>query len=754
MKNNLMGKTAAVVLFAALMAGAQEPYLGQGQPQGPGEEDGPGRGVARISLLNGEVSTRRGDSGDVVAAGINTPLVVQDSLLTGPHSRAEIQFDYGNLMRVASDSEVRLAELEYQRYLIQVARGTTTFRVLRDYKADVEISTPVVSVRPTKRGVYRVSVRDDGTVEITVRSGEAEIFTMNGRERLRSGQTMLARGTPENPEFQVTQAFPVDAWDQWNQGRDHQLESSRSYSHVSQDIYGAEDLDQYGEWVNDPQYGSVWTPRVDPGWAPYQYGRWSWIDYYGWTWVSYDPWGWAPFHYGRWYYGARGWCWWPGAVGSRYWWRPALVGWVGFGGFGVGIGVGHVGWVPLAPHEPFHPWYGRGYYAGYRNNTVINNTVVNNVNITNVYRNARVNNGVTVVNSGDLASGRLNRVQLNQGELARASLVRGQVPVAPGRDSLRFSDRATPANVRQSGNAQFYSRRQPAAVDRVPFDQQRRGIESMAQRSGGNTAPAQGGFSRPADQPARGANQGGAGWRRMGDQPAAQGGGQQNVPSRGGSDPNSNGWRRFGEPRVDGGSGGGPVAPQRNSGSAAPSNADGNGWRRFGEPGSRGSTARSADVPSRQASPAPNVERQSRPDNNWRRFGDNPAPSRGPSGGNPSGGSDVRQAPPMRSMDRPAPRNDSPAPSRSVERPAPPLRNDSPAPRRQNFSDSGPVRVSPAIVHERQAPSPAPARDFRPSGGNGGGGSVQRGGGNGGGGGGNSHNGGGGGGGSRGGRGR
>jgi len=28
------------------------------------EEDGPGRGVARISLMNGDVSVRRGDSGD------------------------------------------------------------------------------------------------------------------------------------------------------------------------------------------------------------------------------------------------------------------------------------------------------------------------------------------------------------------------------------------------------------------------------------------------------------------------------------------------------------------------------------------------------------------------------------------------------------------------------------------------------------------------------------------------------------------
>ena len=42
----------------------------------------PDRSVARISVINGDVSVRRGDSGDVVAAAINAPLLVQDSLLT------------------------------------------------------------------------------------------------------------------------------------------------------------------------------------------------------------------------------------------------------------------------------------------------------------------------------------------------------------------------------------------------------------------------------------------------------------------------------------------------------------------------------------------------------------------------------------------------------------------------------------------------------------------------------------------------
>ena len=154
----------------------------------PDQEEGPGRGVARISLMNGEVSVRRGDSGEVVAAALNAPLVVEDQILTGPDSRAEVQFDSANMVRLAPMSEVRFAELENQRYQLQVARGMVTFRVLRDSNAQVEISTPSVSVRPMQQGTYRITVREDGTTEISVRSGEAEIFTPRGSERLSAGQ--------------------------------------------------------------------------------------------------------------------------------------------------------------------------------------------------------------------------------------------------------------------------------------------------------------------------------------------------------------------------------------------------------------------------------------------------------------------------------------------------------------------------------------------------------------------------------------
>ncbi len=542
--------------------------IGIGLPQARGEEeDGPGRGVARLSVIQGDVSVRRGDSGDWVAGAVNAPLVVRDRVMTGAASRAEIQFDWANMVRLASDSEIRLAELEYRRYQVQLARGTAMLRVLRDTDAEIELNTPEVSVRPLRKGAFRVTVRGDES-EITVRSGEAEIYTPTGSERLRPGRTMLLRAGGASPEFQTVAAIPRDRFDDWNESRDRYLERTRSYRYVSRDIYGADDLDYYGRWVWVPPYGWVWTPwGVAAWWAPYRYGRWVWVDWYGWTWLSYDPWGWAPFHYGRWFWHPPyGWCWYPGPRYHRHYWRPALVAFFGFhvGGVHVGFGFGRIGWIPLAPYEPYYPWYGHRYYYGYRHPTYIDNSVriVNNVHIVNVYRNARVTNAISGVDAdGFVRGGRVETLRVSDAEWQRVRLVQGPVPVVPAPESVRFADRPVRAagGLVRTEPERFFSRRPAPAVERLSFDEQRRGMERLVQRAFG--AP-EGGVvtSIRAEEGARGGDP----VRTVAPQPGAS------LPSAG-TTPLP---RRADEVRVW----------RVETGAATVGQIEGRGWRRLDEP--------------------------------------------------------------------------------------------------------------------------------------------------------------------------
>ena len=74
----------------------------------------------------------------------------------------------------------------------------------------------------------------------------------------------------------------------------------QTQQYVSPGMTGAQDLGQYGDWQQTPDYGPAWFPQVAINWAPYRYGHWAYIAPWGWTWIDDASWGFAPFHYGRW----------------------------------------------------------------------------------------------------------------------------------------------------------------------------------------------------------------------------------------------------------------------------------------------------------------------------------------------------------------------------------------------------------------------------------------------------------------------
>jgi uncharacterized protein DUF6600/FecR-like protein len=459
-------------------------------------------GVARIRLAQGDVNVKRGDNGELTGAIMNAPLLSRDHLETSPGSRAEVELDAGLIVRVAPDTDVAFANLIYQRSQLQLGIGTLIVRVVRDGQSQLEIDTPSVAFRPLAQGDYRISVFDNGTSQITVRSGRMEMSGPRGSQIVNAGQSMLVRGDSSDPEFQPSPPAPRDQLDDWSASRDAELLSSRSYQYVSQDVQGAEDLDRYGNWVPS-QYGQVWAPQAEPpDWSPYSNGQWTWADYYGWTWIGYEPWGWAPYHYGRWFWNTGvGWCWWPGArvgIGFGFRWSPALVGFFGFGG--------GLGWVSLAPYELFHPWWGRG-FGGYDSFRAYG--------LQRYYRNAGIRGGAMTANLGSFAGAGHRYSVATGGQLSSASLYRGGIPVSRTASSYRFTDHAVASNPRfsQVGSRSFFSRSQQFNAPRSTFNNAPSGGGGGWQRFGspGNFAPA-----RPQQNYASRPNAGESGWHTFG----------------------------------------------------------------------------------------------------------------------------------------------------------------------------------------------------------------------------------------------
>lgn len=484
-------------------------------------EDEPAPGVARVSLIHGDVSTMRGDSGDWVATTVNAPLVRGDKIATDGRSRVEVQLDHANILRLDQHTEAKIADLTRTRIQVQLARGTVNFTVLKGTEADVEIDTPNVSVRPIGEGSYRIQVNAESETEVTVRKGEAEVTTPRGSTTVEEGQLITVQGL-DDPQYQIAKAPHRDEWEQWNKDRDREIREASSWRYANRYYTGAHDLDRYGHWVYVPDYDWCWTPYVNAGWVPYRDGRWVWEPYWGWTWVSYEPWGWAPYHYGRWFYYGNSWRWWPGYGLAGYGhyshfgfyptWAPAYVSFLGFGfggrswHFGFGFGYSSIGWCPLGPYDSFYPWW------GFRNSyNVVNITNITNIRnitkVTNVQNggavtaavargngsniqaalaNARVRGAITTVSTEDFVRGRVprNPRPVDAGTLRQAHVVQGTLPAVPTRDSLRPVNRpASPAviSTARANPDRFFSRSAtPGSPER--FSERAAAIQEMVER--------------------------------------------------------------------------------------------------------------------------------------------------------------------------------------------------------------------------------------------------------------------------------
>ena len=455
-----------------------------------------GIGVARISLIHGQVAVQRGDSATPTAAAINAPVLGADYVTTGDASRAEVQFDAASSVRLSSNVQMRFTRIDANDRELQLAEGTIDLRLMR--RSDAQIDTPSISVRPRAAGSYRVTVDANGATQVTVRSGQADIVTPQVTEVLVPGATLVARGAAASPSMQRVDAIAYDDFDRFNSDRDVREQRALTDAYAPPGVAGVDDLDAYGRWVTEPSYGSVWVPSyVSPGWAPYRDGRWAWEDNYGWTWIGYEPWGWAPYHYGRWFNSPRyGWCWYPARAVVP--WSPAIVTFFTFGG--IGFGFDTIGWVPLAPFEPFNPWW------GYGRTTIVNNTYVTNnyyqvvqpqpgdgVIARAMYKNAQ-HGGGTEISKQRFLEGRFDGARAVTPQRMRGwHAVRGLVPVVPTDANLRYSERpvAAPLAVRSTAlNGTFAG--DATVPRRTPIEQQRAAIATVvhaapALRSTGTT---------------------------------------------------------------------------------------------------------------------------------------------------------------------------------------------------------------------------------------------------------------------------
>ncbi len=481
---------AGLLSFAAPKARANE------------EKDPPSR-VARISYVEGSVSLQPGGQGDWGSAARNRPMTIGDKLWVDKDSRAELQAGTAAI-HLGSMTALSFLNLDQGITQMRLAEGSVNFRVTELREGDLyEVDAPNLAFTVKQAGAFRIDVNENGdSARVTVIRGEGEVTAGGKTYEVHLGERAEFNGT-DNIQSNIQKAPGPDGLDRWAAERDLKEDNAVSGKYVSRDTPGYSDLDDYGDWRDEPEYGHVWYPRnVAPDWAPYSDGYWNWVDPWGWTWVDYSPWGFAPFHYGRWNYFAGGWGWCPGPFFGPPIYGPAFVGFFG-GGFGFGVG-----WFPLGFGEPFFPWFGCSHnFITVINvhNTFIRNTNVFNTNIRNVnFVNAHNVRAVTAVDRKIFANGQaVNRggVHLTPAALKGAQVTNsvGIKPVphsALGSANIRSHVATPPASVQ---NRAVVARTAPAqAASHVPVHTVNpRGL--TAGRIGNSPV------NNPANRPANGA---------------------------------------------------------------------------------------------------------------------------------------------------------------------------------------------------------------------------------------------------------
>jgi len=357
-----------------------DPAFGNGLLDDPDVPDVTAR-VARISFIRGYAQVKRADGDDWETATLNLPLVEGDEIATGLDSRIEIQFDNAQFLRLAENSYVKLTVLKDEGTALSLSLGTLSLTITRFDKdrSYFEIDAPKTTLAIQKTGQYRIDAGNIGAEQVRVAvdgGGEVRVYSETAGFSLKSGRSARVfisgdnAGEWENEDL----AGYADDFDKWSLERDdlvaQSLASAYYGKYYDQDIYGANDLNGYGSWVNLNSYGNVWQPSptaigLYANWSPYRYGAWRWIAPFGWTWVNDEPWGWATYHYGRWFYNSGNWYWSPYSYYRpvRSWWFPALVAFNSFNN--------NVYWYPLSYHHHYCNY--NAYYNNHHGGGQVNN---------------------------------------------------------------------------------------------------------------------------------------------------------------------------------------------------------------------------------------------------------------------------------------------------------------------------------------------------------------------------------------------
>lgn len=232
-----------------------------------------------VNFIEGKVAIVRkeGKSGYLLKSDT---IEVGDKISTGADGKAEILLNPGSYIRLAANSEFEFLTTSLDDLRLKLTRGSAMLEVFADKDYAVSVTTPNAQFTAVKSGVYRVDVLSDGSSNLEVWEGRAQIGTTEVKEgraaTVINGQTAITKFDRDEK----------DTLETWSKNRAKELTKINArlerrnlrntlvsgFQSNSWNMYNS-----FGLWVSNPMYpGHCFLPFGN-GWSsPYGY-------YYGWN---------------------------------------------------------------------------------------------------------------------------------------------------------------------------------------------------------------------------------------------------------------------------------------------------------------------------------------------------------------------------------------------------------------------------------------------------------------------------------------
>ncbi len=319
--------------------------------------------VGRISHIEGQLSRYNPETDEWIATSREAPFGTDDLLFSEADSRAEFIMPNNTWARIDGDTRIQMVSIDQMHTQLDIALGNARL-FNKSTAAEIVASTPFGTVSAPPGSAFDLYVEESAVTVIAL--SESIYFTHNASRELHEvrsdGSALLA----DTRELTAVPGQVLYAWDRWNRNMDD-LWSARLNARGQSTAYlppelssEAYALDTHGMWENVYYDGGTyrfWRPiHVGFGWAPFTSG--AWMVWHGdHVWVPSEPFGFVTHHYGNWIFTAGLWYWAPPVTHVMirahlpllkigFGWYPGRVAWIHSGA--------HIGWIPLAPREPYY----------------------------------------------------------------------------------------------------------------------------------------------------------------------------------------------------------------------------------------------------------------------------------------------------------------------------------------------------------------------------------------------------------------